>query len=74
MRRESSQYPARTAPLSAPKVSRKHRNVIGVVVGNETIYTGIYLDQKQIDELKKKGTYKGQKSIDDWQWNTRAEY
>jgi exo-beta-1,3-glucanase (GH17 family)/cellulose synthase/poly-beta-1,6-N-acetylglucosamine synthase-like glycosyltransferase len=50
---------------SAIELARKHRNVIGVVVGNETIYTGIYLDQEQIDELKKKGTYKGQKSIDD---------
>src|SRR5262249_46605240 len=50
---------------SAVELARKHRNVIGVVVGNETIYTGIYLDQEQIDELKKKGTYKGQKSVDD---------
>ena len=46
-------------------LARKHRNVIGVVVGNETIYTGIYLDQDQIEELKKKGTYRGQKSVDD---------
>ena len=50
---------------SAVELARKHSNVIGVVVGNETIYTGIYLDQEQIEELKKKGTYKGQKSIDD---------
>src|ERR1700730_1582363 len=50
---------------SAIELARKHSNVIGVVVGNETIYTGIYLDQEQIDELKKKDTYKGQKSVDD---------
>ena len=50
---------------SAIELARKHRNVIGVVVGNETIYTGIYLDQEQIDELKKRGTYRGQKSVDD---------
>src|SRR5215470_1273749 len=47
------------------ELARKHRNVIGVVVGNETIYTGVYLDQEQIDELKKKGAYRGQKSVDD---------
>ncbi|MBV9426378.1 MAG: glycosyltransferase, partial [Bradyrhizobiaceae bacterium] len=46
-------------------LARKQRNVIGVVVGNETIYTGIYLDQDQIEDLKKKGTYRGQKSVDD---------
>src|ERR1051326_3809945 len=50
---------------SAIELARKHRNVIGVVVGNETIYTGIYLDQEQIDELKKRGTYRGKKSVDD---------
>src|ERR1700751_6160865 len=32
------------------ELARKHRNVIGVVVGNETIYTGIFLDQDQIEE------------------------
>src|SRR6201987_3524517 len=50
---------------SAIELARKHRNVIGVVVGNETIYTGIYLDQEQIEELKNKGTYRGQKTVDD---------
>jgi exo-beta-1,3-glucanase (GH17 family)/cellulose synthase/poly-beta-1,6-N-acetylglucosamine synthase-like glycosyltransferase len=49
----------------AIKLARKHRNVIGVVVGNETIYTGMYLDPDQIEDLKKKGTYRGQKSVDD---------
>jgi cellulose synthase/poly-beta-1,6-N-acetylglucosamine synthase-like glycosyltransferase/exo-beta-1,3-glucanase (GH17 family) len=49
----------------AIELARKNRNVIGVVVGNETIYTGVYLDQEQIEELKKKGAYRGQKSIDD---------
>jgi exo-beta-1,3-glucanase (GH17 family)/cellulose synthase/poly-beta-1,6-N-acetylglucosamine synthase-like glycosyltransferase len=49
----------------AIELARKHRNVIGVVVGNETIYTGIFLDPEQIEEQKKKGTYRGQKSVDD---------
>ena len=49
----------------AIELARKNRNVIGVVVGNETIYTGIYLDQVQIEELQKKGTYHGQKHIDE---------
>jgi exo-beta-1,3-glucanase (GH17 family)/cellulose synthase/poly-beta-1,6-N-acetylglucosamine synthase-like glycosyltransferase len=47
------------------ELARKNRNVIGVVVGNETVYTGIYRDQDQIEELKKKGTYRGEQSIDD---------
>jgi len=49
----------------AVELARKHRNVIGVVVGNETIYTGIYLDPEQIEDAKKRGTYRGQKSVDD---------
>ncbi len=50
---------------SVIELARKNRNVIGVVVGNETVYTGIYRDQDEIEQLKKNGTYRGQQSIDD---------
>jgi len=50
---------------SVVELARKSRNVIGVVVGNETVYTGIYRDQDEIEQLKKDGTYRGQQSIDD---------
>ena len=50
---------------SAIELARRHRNVAGIVVGNETIYTGMFLDPEQIEELKKKGAYRGQKTIDD---------
>ena len=50
---------------SVIELARKNRNVIAVVVGNETVYTGIYRDQDEIERLKKNGTYRGQQSIDD---------
>ena len=50
----------------AIELAKKHRNVIGVVVGNETIYTGTYLDPEQMEEEKRKGTYHGQKTVDDF--------
>jgi exo-beta-1,3-glucanase (GH17 family)/cellulose synthase/poly-beta-1,6-N-acetylglucosamine synthase-like glycosyltransferase len=50
---------------SVIELARKNRNVMGVVVGNETVYTGIYRDQDEIEQLKRNGTYRGQQSIDD---------
>ena len=49
----------------AIELAKKNRNVVGIVVGNETIFTGVFLDQEKIEQLKREGNYRGQKTIDD---------
>jgi len=44
---------------TAIDLARKNRNVNGIVVGNETIFRGVYLDPEEREEWIKKGVYAG---------------
>jgi cellulose synthase/poly-beta-1,6-N-acetylglucosamine synthase-like glycosyltransferase/exo-beta-1,3-glucanase (GH17 family) len=49
--------------------AKAHRNVIGVMIGNETIFTELFRDQAQIEELKRAerpdGFHPDYQSVDD---------
>jgi cellulose synthase/poly-beta-1,6-N-acetylglucosamine synthase-like glycosyltransferase/exo-beta-1,3-glucanase (GH17 family) len=42
---------------TAIDLARKHRNVNAIMVGNETVFTGVYLNEDEIKEWIKKGVY-----------------
>ena len=44
---------------AAIDLARKNRNVNGIVVGNETIYRGVYLSLEEIKDQIRRNTYRG---------------
>jgi cellulose synthase/poly-beta-1,6-N-acetylglucosamine synthase-like glycosyltransferase/exo-beta-1,3-glucanase (GH17 family) len=50
---------------SAIDLTRKNRNVNGIVVGNETVYRGVFLSEADIKDRIQRGTYQGGWEIKD---------
>ena len=44
---------------AAIDLARKNRNVNGIIVGNETVFRGVFLPKREIEDLIKRGDYKG---------------
>src|SRR5579864_1572860 len=44
---------------AAIDLAHKNRNINGIIVGNETIYRGVFLSRQEIQEQIKRGEYKG---------------